>query len=277
MQSYPSLPCQCKSQEQPGGNHYCWAKRASPPYLHPLALAELHGVRLLVRSHMSKHVKFTPLRLLSKSRLFPVPSTFFFYLAALPSVVLVLAVFGTRQHSSENMSLTVVINTPWVTASPWNHLMILAQCEQMRWKTSFGLQCYYAMREMGGVVVGQAYVTMCLFPPSPQGAKARRATSMKRENGCGECSNRWDESSVLVRYSLRYFIPWPFLFLAFYYTLLFPSCICHSHLCHFCHRTCHNSLNICQFGFGVFLFLRLLTCSLSFYRAFTLVWKKPRN
>lgn len=41
-------------------------------------------------------------------------------------------VFGTNQHASENTSLTVVINMPWVTASPGNHLMILASCEHQR-------------------------------------------------------------------------------------------------------------------------------------------------
>lgn len=51
-------------------------------------------------------------------------------------------------------------------------------------------------------MVGHAYATLCLIPLSPRGAKARRATSTRREKGCAECSNRWDESNVLVRYAL---------------------------------------------------------------------------
>lgn len=64
----------------------------------------------------------------------------------------------------------------------------------------------------GGVVVGHTYATLCLFPLSPRGAKARRATSTRREKGCAECSNRWDESSVLVRYALRLSSSVPFSF-----------------------------------------------------------------
>lgn len=46
-----------------------------------------------------------------------------------------------------------------------------------------------------------AYVTLCLFPLSPRGTKARRATFTRREKGCAWFLNRWDESSVLVRYA----------------------------------------------------------------------------
>ena len=56
------------------------------------------------------------------------------------------------------------------------------------------------------LIMELACATLCLSSsPSPRGAKARRGTSKRRETGCGECSNRWAESSVLVRYA--HFIP----------------------------------------------------------------------
>lgn len=75
----------------------------------------------------------------------------------------------------------------------------------------------------GGVIV-------YLFPLSPQGVKARRATSMRRGKGCAECSNKWDESSVPVRYALLLFT-WSFpllLSLILYYSCFPVSFI----LCH---------------------------------------------
>lgn len=149
---------------------------------------------------MSKLMKFTLLGFLSGSRLFQVPCTSFSSLAALPAVVLVSAVFGTKRYSSESMRLTVVINTPQETVSLWNLLMILPHggWDENMLSSMILLWC----EEMCVAVVGYANLTMCLFPLSPQGAKARRSTSMKRGNGCGGCSNKLDESSVLVRYSL---------------------------------------------------------------------------
>lgn len=47
-----------------------------------------------------------------------------------------------------------------------------------------------------------ARVTLCLFPLSPRGAKARRATFTKRGRGCAWCWNRWEESSVPPRYAI---------------------------------------------------------------------------
>lgn len=85
----------------------------------------------------------------------------------------------------------------------------------------------------GGVAVGHAYATLCLFPPSPRGAKARRATSTRREKGCAECSNRWDESSVLVRYVLPLSSCVPFSFLFSHSLLLLLSCVLHFHLSNF--------------------------------------------
>lgn len=84
-------------------------------------------------------------------------------------------------------------------------------------------------QEWRGVIVDGAYATVCLFPLSPQGAKARRATNTRRENGCSECSSRWDESSVLVRYVLLISSPVIFSFLASHSLLLLLSCILYSH------------------------------------------------
>lgn len=105
-------------------------------------------------------------------------------------------------------------------------------------------------------MVGRAYATLCLFPLSPRGAKARRATSTRREKGCAECSNRWDESSVLVRYVLPLsscvLLSFPFP----HSVLLLLSCVLHFHLSNF-HVTFSSPL-ICQFRFCFSLFLRLL-------------------
>lgn len=73
-------------------------------------------------------------------------------------------------------------------------------------------------------MVRHAYSALCLFPLSPRGAKARRATSTRREKGCAECSNRWDESSVLVRYALPLSSPVPISF-------SFPHCFLVSFIC----------------------------------------------
>lgn len=114
-------------------------------------------------------------------------------LVAGPSAVLDLAQVW-HQITSGTMSLTVVINTPWVTASPWNRLLILEQCEQMRWNTHCRSLLKSAARQRccGGWCDA-------VFPHSPRGAKARQATITRRENGCAWCSNRWEESSVPVR------------------------------------------------------------------------------
>lgn len=150
---------------------------------------------------------------------------------------------------------------PWVTASPWNHLMILAQCEHAGWKTHFHHQ--FLKVGGGGVVVGHAYAILCFFPLSPRGAKARRATSTRREKGCAECSNRWDESSVLVRYALRLSSCVPLSFPISYFLLLLLSCVLHFHLSNFSvfHVT-FSSLLICQFWFCISLFLKLFVLCL---------------
>lgn len=88
------------------------------------------------------------------------------------------------------------------------------------------------MRCCGGMLIA----TLCLFPLSPRGAKARRATSTRREKGCAECSNRWDESSVLVRYAdpLSSYVPFSFPF-SHSLLLLCPSFPCVHLLCLTCH------------------------------------------
>lgn len=121
---------------------------------------------------------------------------------------------------------------PWVTASPWNHLMILAQCEHPRWKTHFRHNFFLIQEGWGGGVVGNAYATLCLSPLSPRGVKARRAMSMEREKGCDECSNRWDESSVLVRYVLLLSYC-PFSFAFFHSLLLLLSCVFYLYMSNF--------------------------------------------
>lgn len=134
--------------------------------------------------------------------------------------------------------------------------MILAQCEHPRWKTRFHHN-FLSQEGWGGVVVVNAYVTLCLSPFSPQGVKARRAMSMKREKGCDGCSNRWDESSVLVRYALLLSCcPCLFCFLSFFTTLAFlcPSSVLFNFSVF--HVT-FSSLLICQFRFCFSLFLRL--------------------
>lgn len=85
------------------------------------------------------------------------------------------------------------------------------------------------LKLLSGIIVDCAYATVCLFPLSPQGAKARRATNTRSENGCSECSNRWDESSVLVRYVLLISSPVIFSFLASHSLLFLLSCILYSH------------------------------------------------
>lgn len=107
-------------------------------------------------------------------------------------------------------------------------------------------------------MVGNAHVTLCLSPLSPRGVKARRAMSMKRGKGCGECSNRWDESSVLVRYVLLLsYCNYLFCFLLFFVTLCFPvTFVCIVQL--FC-LSCHI-LFIPHLPVSIFfsLFFRLL-------------------
>lgn len=92
-----------------------------------------------------------------------------------------------------------------------------------------------------------AYATVRLFPLSPQGAKARRAMNTRRESGCSECSNRWDESSVLVRYVLLISFPVIFSFLSL---ILCYFCFLESFipilLACFLHLP-HVSVYICQF------------------------------
>lgn len=81
------------------------------------------------------------------------------------------------------------------------------------------------------------YATLCLFLLSPRGAKARRATSTRREKGCAECSNRWDESSVLVRYAFSFSsrVPFSSFSLILYYSLSLVSfiSICLTYLSNF--------------------------------------------
>lgn len=139
--------------------------------------------------------------------------------------------------------------------------MILAQCEHPRWKTHFHHHffLFFSQEGEGGVVVGHTYATFCLFPLSPRGAKARRATSTRREKDCAECSNRWDESNVLVRYALPLSSCVPFSFPFSYSVLPLLSRVLHFHLSDFSvfHVT-FSSLLICQFRFCFSLFLGLL-------------------
>ena len=108
-------------------------------------------------------------------------------------------------------------------------------------------------------MVCNTYAPLCLLPLSPQGAKARRATSMRREKGCAEFSNRWDESSVLVRYAFflsfytfLFFFP---LILFFPFTFLCPL----FNLSNFpVFQATFSSLCKCQFRFRSSPFLRLL-------------------
>lgn len=88
---------------------------------------------------------------------------------------------------------------PGETASPWNHLMIPALCEPPRWKTHF---CHNFLQMGGRGRWGTLTWHRVLFLHRPRGAKARQGTGRRRERGYAECSNRWDESSVPVRYAL---------------------------------------------------------------------------
>lgn len=107
-------------------------------------------------------------------------------------------------------------------------------------------------------MVGHNYATLSLFPLSPREAKARRATSMRREKGCAGFSNRWDESSVLVRYALLISTV-AFSFSFSQSLLLLLSCVLHFHLSNYSvfHVT-FSSLLKCQFRFCFSLFLRLV-------------------
>lgn len=95
-------------------------------------------------------------------------------------------------------------------------------------------------------------------PLSPRGAKARRGTSMRREKGCAEYSNRWDESSVLVRYALLFSCDVPFSLIL--YCSCFPLSsiyICPTFSIFY---VTFSSLLICQFRFYFSLFLRPCFC-----------------
>lgn len=81
-----------------------------------------------------------------------------------------------------------------------NHLMISAKREHQRWKTHF--YSFKFTTEWEVLLWDKMMWQWAYFLLSPQGAKTRPATRMRREKGCDECSNRWDESSVLVRYAL---------------------------------------------------------------------------
>lgn len=98
-----------------------------------------------------------------------------------------------------------------------------------------------------------ACVTLCLFPLSPRGAKARRATFTMREKGCVWFLNRWEESSVLPRYAVppSLLSLSPFHSLILYYSV--PSPCPSFHLFDF-HNT-FPSLVICQFQFCFSIFL----------------------
>lgn len=98
-----------------------------------------------------------------------------------------------------------------------------------------------------------ARVTLCLFPFSPRGAKARRATFTMREKGCAWFLNRWEESSVLPRYA----VPPSLLSLSPLHSLILYYSVASScpsfHLFDFHNK--FSSLVICQFQFCFSIFL----------------------
>lgn len=147
----------------------------------------------------------------------------FFLLAALPSVVLALAEVWHQptlewKHEFDSCHKHALSNS--LTMKPFNDPGAVWTPEM---ENTFSSQFFLSQEGWGGVVVGNAHATLCLSPLSPRGVKARRAMSTEREKGCDECSNRWDESSVLVRYVLLLSCcNYLFCFLLFFTTLCLP-------------------------------------------------------
>lgn len=207
-------------------------------------------------------MKSAPLGFLTKSRLSPVPCTSLLSPPWQPRHLLFWSWlgFGTSPRSSENTSLTVVINMPWVTASPWNHLMILAQCEHMRWKTHFHHHFFSQVRREGELTWWDTLTRRCVCSPSalgerrPDGRHAqgeRKAAPSAQTDGTNQVSY-WGMHPLFLPVSLFSF---PFS----HSSLLLLSGVLHFHCLTFLsfHVT-FSSLHICQFQFGFSLFLRLL-------------------
>lgn len=145
--------------------------------------------------------------LLSLSRLHSSP---FFSLAALPSVVLVLAGVWHQltpewKHEFDSCHKHALSNS--LTMKPFNDPGTVSAQDGKHIFIAFFFFSSYKSGGRGRCYDGTHLCGVVFVPPSPRGVKARRGTSRRREKGCVECSNRWDESSVLVRYALSFFLP----------------------------------------------------------------------
>lgn len=187
-------------------------------------------------------MKFAPLGFLH-THYSPLHFSSFFSLAAVPSVVLVLAGVWHQptlewKHEFDSCHKHALSNS--LTMKPFSDPGTVWTPEM---ENTFSSPFFFLSQGgRGGVVVGHANATLCFFPLSPRGAKARRGTSMRREKGCAECSNRWDESSVLVKYVplLSSCVP----FSHFSHSLLpLLSCVIHFHLSNFFFLSCHIFLS----------------------------------
>lgn len=142
---------------------------------------------------------------------------------------------------------------PWVTVSPWNHLMILAQCEQPWWKTHFHHRL--KSEERGKCCGGTHLFDVVFVPPQPSGSEGQtgdihkereRLRLVLKQMGRIKCPSEVCCPSLFC-------VPFSFPFSQSLRLLL-------SHVLHFPLPDFHNtfsSLVMRQFYFCFFFFLRL--------------------